>query len=131
MKIDTLHSGKTNLDLLIEKNNQIVELNKKIKDLQNKDILSPEEEETLQQLEDQINDLKEEYNYLGVNTESLLRGVVEGEPDNFGEMSSDLAQLQMAFNYIKSLYSDFASNKIIMRSEDELDSFYRLVKKNP
>ena len=52
--------------------------------------------------------LKEEYNYLGVNTESLLRGAVKGEPDNFEEMSSDLAQLQVAFNYIKSLYSDFA-----------------------
>lgn len=131
MKIDTLHSGKTNLDLLIEKNNQIVEISKKIKELQNKEVLSPEEEKTLQHLEEQENNLKEEYNYLGVNTETLLRGTIEGEPDNFGEMSSDLAQLQMAFNYIKSLYSDFASNKMIMRSEDELDSFYRLVKKNP
>jgi hypothetical protein len=131
MKIDTLHSGKTNLDLLIEKNNQIVEINKKIKELQSKETLSPEEEETLQHLQEQENNLKEEYNYLGINTETLLRGAVEGEPDNFGEMSSDLTQLQMAFNYIKSLYGDFVSNKMIMRSEDELDSFYRLVKKNP
>ena len=131
MKVDTLHSGKTNLDLLIEKNNQIVEINKKIKELQSKEVLSPEEEETLQHLEEQENNLKEEYNYLGVNTETLLRGTVEGEPNNFGEMSSDLAQLQMAFSYIKSLYSDFISNRMIMRSEDELDSFYRLIKKNP
>lgn len=130
-KIDTIHSGKTNLDLLIEKNNELAEIQPKIKELEAKETRTVEEEETLEELKEKEISLQEEFNYLGINTDSLLRGAVETEPINFREMYADFGQLQMASHYIKKLYSDFITNNMVMRSEDELDSFYRLVKSNP
>ena len=130
-KVDTIHSGKTNLDLLIEKNNELAEIQPKIKELEAKEVRTSDEEKTLEELKEKEISLQEEFNYLGINTDSLLRGAVETEPVNFREMYADFGQLQMASHYIKKLYSDFITNNMVMRSEDELDSFYRLVKSNP
>lgn len=131
MNVDSIHSGKTNWDILIDKNAKLVEVQSKKKELEAKESLTSEEQEKLNELKELEINLAEEVNYLNLNTDSLLRGAIEGEPMNFATMYSDLDQLQMASNYIKSLYQDFINRNAVMRSEDELNTFYRLVKSNP
>jgi hypothetical protein len=124
---DSIHGQKTNLDKFIEKRKEAVELKRELdtavetgEDVDKINVLTIKLNETLAQLTE-----------ITSNTPALLRGEVAAEPLNFGSLNLSLDSLEIAKNYVLSLYRDFADKKQVMRSEDELYAFYRLVKSNP
>ena len=128
---DTIHGEKTNLDKYIEKNKEAVEVWKEIETLQKKENKTDEDVEKINELIVKFNELDAEVKGMMSNTSNLLRGDVSGEPSNFAQLNVDRSSLSIAKDFIVSLYKDFASKKQVMRSEDELQAFYNLVKSNP
>lgn len=128
---DTIHGEKTNLDKYVEKNKEAVEVWKEIETLQKKEDKTDEEVEKLNELVVKFNGLDAEVKGMMSNTSNLLRGDVGEEPSNFAQLNVDRSSLSIAKGFIVSLYKDFASKKQVMRSEDELQAFYNLVKSNP
>jgi hypothetical protein len=99
--------------------------------LQKKENKTDEDIEKINELIVKFNELDAEVKGMMSNTSNLLRGDVSGEPSNFAQLNIDRSSLSIAKDFIVSLYKDFASKKQVMRSEDELQAFYNLVKSNP
>jgi chromosome segregation ATPase len=89
-----------------------------------------DDENRIQELLTKLAEINAELQVMQTKTESILRGSVKNELD-FSSLESDHDSLNLAYEYIKSLYKDFASKRNVMRSEDELREFYRRVRKAP
>ena len=128
-KTDTIHDSKTNLEKFTEKQKEgktVLEELEKLK----KENKTESDQTKIDELLDQLAVINSELSEMQQQTGSILRGGVKGELENFSELNQDRDSLEIAFNYIKSLYTDFVSKQNIMRSEDELHEFYRLVRGN-
>ena len=124
---DSIHGQKTNLDKFIEKRKEAVELKRELDTA----VETGEDVNKINELTIKLNETLAQLTEITSNTPALLRGEVAGEPLNFGSLNLSLDSLEVAKNYVLSLYRDFADKKQVMRSEDELYAFYRLVKSNP
>lgn len=120
---DLIHAPKLNIAELFDKINERINLKSEYDTLSGRE-LNSEEENIKNDLEQKIENLDIEITKLSSSTDSLLRGSVENEIKiNNGEGIASTAK------YISSLYDKYIENKTFVRSEDELNSFYRALSK--
>ena len=128
---DTIHGVKTNVEKFSDKTKEANSVGTELLTLQSKENKTEEDENKIEQLKIKLGEINQQIKDLRTNTSALLRGEVNGELADFNTLNIDLDSLVIAKEYVESLYKDFAEKKQVMRSEDELGAFYRLVKANP
>lgn len=129
-KSDSIHDSKINFEKFTEKQKEGKKVLEELEKLNKKENKTESDQTKIDELLEQLAVINAELSEMQQRTGSILRGDVKGELENFSELNQDRDSLEIAFNYIKSLYTDFASKRNVMRSEDELHEFYRLVRGN-
>lgn len=127
---DKIHDAKTNLEKFVEKQKEAKPIMDELQTLNAKENKTDSDENRIQELLTKLAEINAELSAMQTKTESILRGSVKNELD-FSSLESDHDSLNLAYEYIKSLYKDFISKRNVMRSEDELREFYRRVRKAP
>ena len=128
---DTIHGSETNIairDGLVETYNEKA---RRYNELKSKTNRTAEEEAEYNELKNELNELKIQMAILESRTSELLRGKVENELHISSELDPSVAtfeNLVSVQNYLRFLYSQLAEKKTFVRSEDELQEYYRSVR---
>lgn len=135
LKLDETHDKKSNLTLwteLAEKHDKLLEEEKELKSKQNR---TPQEDEKLSKITEEILDLKQSIFRLKNTPSILLRGKADDETkllELIGAQDASANSILAAAEYIRNLYRNYATTKTHVKAEDELKDFYRLIRKqNP
>lgn len=128
--VDSIHSKNKNISLYFDKLKERDNVANEGARLQQKDSRTPDEEEKLKELEQKFVNLESEIKTLEItmNPNEALRGTVEGETPLKLIINSGFDGIIKAADSIKDLYNKYIDQKIYVRSEDELNDFYRFTK---
>lgn len=128
---DDIHGSETNIairDGLVGTYNQKAE---RYNTLRSKTDRTPEEESEFNSLKNELNELRIQLALIESRTSELLRGRVENELHITAELDPRTAtfeNLTSVQNYLRFLYSQFVEKKTFVRSEDELQDYYRSIR---
>jgi hypothetical protein len=128
---DNIHGSETNIAIY---DGLVTEYNKKLeryKEFYSKENRTSEEEKEFKQLENEIIELRNKMGMIGSRPAELLRGRVENELHISQMLNPRIARYEDLIavqNYLKFLYTQFNDKKVFVRSEDELDEYYRALR---
>lgn len=127
---DSIHSKKRNISSYFEKLQEREKIANEGNVLEQKESLTSAEEARLAELRQSFVNIEAEIKAIesSMRPNEAMRGSVEGETPLQPLINSGFGGVLQASVLMKDLYNKYISTKTYVRSEDELDDFYRFAK---